>query len=425
MRDPILKSLDVYWGDRLVGQYDKFASGSEQFAYDANYLAMDLAQPISRSLPLRKCAFSEPELRPFFAGLLPEESQRSRIASYLGIAETNDFAFLEVLGGECAGALSIIPHGGMRDSTQDGFEPKSESELSELISMLPLRPLLVGERGLRLSLAGAQSKLPVIVRDGQIGLPIGNAPSTHILKPELTPWFNGIALNEHCCMTLARHLKLAVPRTQFVRIGQYLCLLVERYDRKVDSATGRVVRIHQEDFCQALGRLPTQKYQMDGGPLVREIVRLIRSGWSTAPALDVLSFIDLLMFNAIIGNADAHGKNYSMLYLDHARRLAPGYDLVSTVFWPALAKSPAMKIGGSDSVDSICYGHWKKLAQELNLGLAQLLRRLKSLCRGVMETTCESLALSEDCKPVLELVQSRAAKISREASSKERIGEGR
>ena len=420
MQDLILKSLDVCWNGRLVGRYDKFDSGSEQFTYDAEYLSSGLARPVSRSLPLRQLPFSGPELRPFFAGLLPEEAQRSRIASYLGIAETNDFAFLEALGGECAGALTIVPHGSPRCSPQDGFEAKSESELATLIEMLPLRPLLVGERGLRLSLAGAQSKFPVIVRDGQIGLPLGNAPSTHILKPELSPWFKGIALNEHCCMTLARHLKLAVPQTRFMRIGKHPCLLVERYDRKVDAATGRVVRIHQEDFCQALGRAPEQKYQVDGGPLVREIVRLIRSGWSTAPALDVLSFIDLLMFNAIIGNADAHGKNYSMLYHDDgARRLAPGYDLVSTVFWPALAKSPAMKIGGNDSVDSICYGHWKKLAAELNLGFAQLLQRLKHLCHGVMSASREQLALPEECAPVLDLVQTRARKILEGASLKE------
>ena len=147
---------------------------------------------------------------------------------------------------------------------------------------------------------------------------------------------------------------------------------------------------------------------------------MIRSGWSTAPALDVLSFIDLLMFNAIIGNADAHGKNYSMLYHDDgARRLAPGYDLVSTVFWPALAKSPAMKIGGNDSVDSICYGHWKKLAAELNLGFAQLLQRLKHLCRGVMSASREELALPKECAPVLDLVQARSRKILKEASLKE------
>lgn len=189
-------------------------------------------------------------------------------------------------------------------------------------------------------------------------------------------------------------------------------VLVERYDRAVDPETGRVRRIHQEDLCQAMGRPPGQKYQIDGGPLVREVVRLLRSGWSTSPARDVLSFVDLLMFNAIIGNADAHGKNYSMLYDGVTRRLAPGYDLVSTVWWPQLAKSPAMKIGGSDSMDSICIGHWRKMSEELNLGFAQLIRRLRTMCTEIARSSVDTLGLSEACAPVLELVRTRAAKIS-------------
>ena len=137
----------------------------------------------------------------------------------------------------------------------------------------------------------------------------------------------------------------------------------------------------------------------------------LRSGWSTSPARDILSFVDLLIYNAIIGNADAHGKNYSMLYRGASRRLAPGYDLVSTVFWPALSKCPAMKIGGTDSVDSICHGHWKKLASELNLGFAQLLLRIRNLCDQVMAATAESLSLPDECLAVLDLVQSRARKL--------------
>lgn len=412
MQDEIVKSLDVFWGMEKVGSYDKFQSGSEQFAYDAAYLAQDGHQPISHSLPLREEPYSAPQLRPFFSGLLPEEAQRTRIASYLGIGETNDFAFLEAMGGECAGALTILPRGTRPAESVAAFRAMSDDELAKAIETLPLRPMLVGEAGIRLSLAGAQSKLPVVVRDGRIGLPVGNAPSTHILKPELSEWFKGIAANEHCCMTLARHLGMSVPETELRTIGRHPCLLVRRYDREIDGETGVISRIHQEDFCQALGRLPERKYQMEGGPIVRDVIRLLRSGWSTSPARDVLDFVDLLMYNAIIGNADAHGKNYSMLYRGTERRLAPGYDLVSTVFWPALAKTPAMKIGGSDSVDAICLGHWKKLAQELNLGSAQLLRRLHWLCEAVQRASRPELSLPEECNPVLELIRSRAAKIA-------------
>lgn len=162
-----------------------------------------------------------------------------------------------------------------------------------------------------------------------------------------------------------------------------------------------------------MGRMPEQKYQTEGGPLIREIVRLLRTGWSTAPALDVRSFIDLLIFNALIGNADAHGKNYSMLYRGSSRRLAPGYDLVSTIYWPTLAKSPAMKIGGCDSVDAICYGHWKKMSEELSIGLSQLLRRIRLLCQSVQTTTIDSLALPDACAPVLSLIHDRVNRIAK------------
>lgn len=409
MADSIIKTLDVFWGETLVGSYDKFASGSEQFSYSKDYLSSQSARQISNSLKLRDKPFSGPELRPFFAGLLPEEAQRRRIASYLGISETDDFAFLEAMGGECAGALSIIPHGVKPVVPPDDFDALPKERIEAILESLPQRPMLVGEKGLRLSLAGAQSKLPVVIRDGKIGLPVGNAPSTHILKPELSEWFRGIAANEHCCMSLARRVEISVPKTELLEIGKYKCLLVERYDR--DFVSGRVVRIHQEDFCQALGRPPERKYQIDGGPLTREVVRLLRSGWSTAPALDVIAFVDLLMFNAIIGNADAHGKNYSMLYRGGSRRLAPGYDLVSTVCWPALSKSPAMKIGGCDSIDSICEGHWRKLALELNLGYAQLSRRLATLCDRILSTDIGKLGLPDECAPVLKMVHSRAKKI--------------
>lgn len=411
MSDKIVKSLSVFWGDKLVGTYDKFESGSEQFVYEKDYIHVSDSQPISHSLPLRAEPYSLHKIRPFFSGLLPEEAQRARIAAYLGIPETDDFSFLQALGGECAGALSILPQGMKPEYCQTDPIFKSEEELTKILETLPLRPMLVGEEGLRLSLAGAQSKLPVVLVDGGIALPTGNTPSTHILKPELVPWFSGIAANEHCCMALARHLGLMVPKTELFHFGKYPCLLVERYDRVKDQTTGEVKRIHQEDFCQAMGFTPDRKYQVEGGPVARDVVKLLRSGWSSAPALDILQFIDLLIFNIIIGNADAHAKNYSMLYRDGSRRLAPGYDLVSTVYWPQLAKSPAMKIGGADSIDSICLGHWKKLAAELNLGVASMQRRLKELCAKVMASNLESIGIPDECAAVLKLIQSRAERL--------------
>ncbi len=411
MESNVKRSLDVFWGVKLVGRYDLLEDGSELFSYDGGYLESPDAAPISHSLPLRADPYGKRQLRPFFAGLLPEETQRQRIAAYLGLAESDDFSMLEAIGGECAGALEIIPHGKAPHGAADTLSPCDDARLLEIVKSLPYRPMLAGETGLRLSLAGAQSKLPVVFRDGRFYLPEDGTPSTHILKPELSEWFKGIVANEHCCMTLARAIGIPAAETRIVSVGDIPCLLVMRYDRVTDSATGLTRRIHQEDFCQALGRPPEQKYQADGGPLAREVVRLIRDGWSSMPAKDVLAFVDLVVFNAIIGNADAHGKNYSMLYDGGIRRLAPGYDLVSTVFWPALASAPAMKIGGSDSINSILSGHWRKFAEETGVSLTALRSRIAHLCAATMVQSCESLNLPKECESVLSIVRSRAEKL--------------
>ncbi len=407
----IKRRLDVFWGEALVGAYDLLEDGTELFTYDAAYLGSPSSAPISYSLPLRQDPYGKRKLRPFFAGLLPEETQRQRIASFLGIPENDDFAMLEAIGGECAGALSIVPQGAQPQLNGNTAVPCTEGRLVEIIKSLPYRPMMAGEKGLRLSLAGAQSKLPVVLRDGCFYLPENGAPSTHILKPELSEWFAGIVYNEHCCMTLARALGIPAAETRIVEIGNVPCLLVTRYDRAIDGVTGKVRRIHQEDFCQALGRPPEQKYQSDGGPLMRDVVRLMRSGWSTRPAKDILFFVDLVIFNAIIGNADAHGKNYSMLYDGSSRCLAPGYDLVSTVFWPALAAAPAMKIGGSDSINSILSGHWRKFAEETGISASALKSRIKVLCSGTLGQTCETLSLPSECERILETIKPRASKL--------------
>lgn len=411
MESKVKRRLNVFWDGRIVGRYDLLEDGSELFTYDLEYLKSSDAAPISHSLPLRADPFGKHQLRPFFAGLLPEETQRQRIADYLGLGVSDDFSMLEAIGGECAGALEIIPQGASPHREESSLVPCSDAKLAEIVKSLPFRPLMAGATGLRLSLAGAQSKLPVIFKGGCFYLPEDGSPSTHILKPELSEWFKGIVLNEHCCMTLARAIGLPAANTSIVSVGDIPCLLVERYDRAVDGKTGAVRRLHQEDFCQALGRQPEQKYQSDGGPIVREIARLIREGWSSMPARDVLAFIDLVVFNAMIGNADAHGKNYSMLYDGRTRRLAPGYDLVSTVYWPALASSPAMKIGGSDSINSILSGHWRRFAEETGVSAAALRLRIARLCDAAIVQTCESLSVPEECEAVLAIIRSRAEKM--------------
>jgi serine/threonine-protein kinase HipA len=373
-----MKSLSVYLNEEQVGLLAQDDSGLLSFSYCSAWLERKDAISLSRSLPLQPGAFRGKEARPFFAGVLPEETPRKMIASILGISERNDFAMLERIGGECAGAVSLLPE---NETLHRPMEPElrelTDDELIRIVGELPHRPLLAGDAGVRLSLAGAQDKLPVVVQNGRICIPLDDTPSTHILKPE-PERFPGLAVNELFCLKLAAAVGLSVPPAEIIIAGQKPCLLVARYDRTKDE-NGHIVRVHQEDFCQALGFPPERKYQQEGGPLLRDCIQLLRD-WSTAPVLDIRNLIDGLIFNTLIGNADAHGKNYSLLYSNGQRRLAPFYDLVCTMAWPELSTQFSMKIGRCKTLKEITPSHWTKMAEESGLGTPMIRERIQSFC---------------------------------------------
>ena len=377
-----MNNLIVYLNAERGGTLEQDDSGLMQFSYNQAWLENPGDMPLSRSLPLQSEVFSGRKARPFFAGILPEERPREKIAEILGISDTNDFAMLERIGGECAGAVSLLSEGvAPTDPKNARHRELTEPELLQLIAELPNRPLMVGTNGLRLSLAGAQDKMPVIVHNNRICLPLDGTPSTHILKPE-PDRFPGLAANEIFCMTLAQAVGLNTPNTEYRLIGKKSCILVQRYDRATDE-DGSTTRLHQEDFCQALGFPPERKYQSEGGPTLSDCISLLRD-WSTAPVLDIPSFINGLIFNVLIGNADAHGKNYSLLYSGGERRLSPYYDLVSTLAWPGLSKNLAMKIGGCESVNAFTIGDWKKMAKKAGLGWPMIRERMAESCHSVL-----------------------------------------
>jgi len=378
-----MNALIVYLNFERVGRLEENDSGVLRFSYDQVWLEKPGALPLSRSLPLQSTVFTGKKARAFFAGILPEEEPRRQVAKILGISAANDFAMLAGIGGECAGAVSLLPEGDLPTDAKSGRRRKlTEPEIRRVVSELPRRPLMVGKNGLRLSLAGAQDKLPVIVLNHEIYLPLGGAPSTHILKPE-PDRFPGLAANEMFCMTLARAVGLNVPEMDFRPIGEKPCIFVQRYDRKTDEK-GVTIRIHQEDFCQALGFPPERKYQTEGGPTLSDCISLLRD-WSTAPVLDIPAFINGLIFNVLIGNADAHGKNYSLLYSGNERRLSPFYDLVSTLAWSELSRTLAMKIGGCNSINAFSIGDWKKMAIKAGLGWPMIRERMAENSRAVLD----------------------------------------
>ena len=405
------RTLDVYLQRDLVGRLIQDENGQLAFYYAEGWLNNPKAVPLSHSLPLKKEKFSRNECRGFFAGILPDESKREIIAKNLGISARNDFAMLEQIGGECAGAVTFIPAGEKLPERNYSYRPLTSGKLAEILKMLPRRPLMAGEDGIRLSLAGAQDKIAVHVHDKQISIPHGGAPSTHILKPAIEH-FEGIVFNEAFCMKLAQAIGLQTAKAEVGKVEDIDYLLVERYDRTVfKDASGAeyLERQHQEDFCQALGVIPDNKYQNEGGPSLKQCFDLLRE-LSSAPVIDLQGLLDAVIFNFLIGNHDAHGKNFSLLY-GNETRLAPLYDVLSTTYYPDLAKKMAMKIGGEYESEKVQPKNFEQLADEAGLAKPSVKRRVQEVAETVLSKAPELITEHPTTKTVAALIESRCTKV--------------
>ncbi|MEM1178684.1 MAG: HipA domain-containing protein [Acidobacteriota bacterium] len=242
--------------------------------------------------------------------------------------------------------------------------------LAAYLKALPRRPLLVGGE-LRLSLAGAQDKLALVYRDGAFFLPRGQSATTHILKTEIEGFDNTVA-NEFFCLRLASRLGLDVPAVDMRRVEDVQFLMVERYDRVARGQS--IQRLHQEDFCQALGVVPERKYQAEGGPSIVDCFQVLAA--CRYPARARLEFMRRVILNFLIGNADAHGKNFALLY-PAARskpRLAPLYDVLCTRAYLDHTDRMAMKIGGKRRFDTVLERHWRRLADDVEFAWPGVLR---------------------------------------------------
>ena len=402
------RALDVYLQQDLVGQLIQEEHGQLAFRYAESWLNNPEAVPLSHSLLLKKEKFGRHECRGFFAGVLPDESKREVIARNLGISARNDFAMLEQIGGECAGAVTFLPAGQKRPGRDFHYRELTDAKLAEILRKLPRRPLLAGEDGIRLSLAGAQDKIAVRFYNERISIPLGGAPSTHILKPALEH-FAGIVFNEAFCMKLAAAIGLATAPVAVARVQNIDYLLVERYDRRVarDPVTGAetLERKHQEDFCQALGIVPENKYQSEGGPSLRQCFALVRDV-SAAPVIDLQRLLDAVIFNFLIGNHDAHGKNFSLLYRG-GTRLAPLYDVLCTAYYPELAKTMAMKIGDEYASDRVQAKQFEQMADEAGLAKPMVKRRVQEMAEAIGSQAAGIAADHATAKAVATLIQNR------------------
>lgn len=408
-------SLNVFLNDKHIGILEKDGSGGVNFQYsnDANRI-------LSLSLPIQKEPFENKQCRGFFNGLLPEsEHTRIAIGKKYGINPKNDFSILQAIGYDCAGAVSFfdsydeqIPSKYLQETYEFDYTPLSENALEKFINELPQKPLATGIENMRLSLAGAQDKTSVIVVDGQIGIPKNNVPTSHILKPAING-FNETIENEFICIKSAEKLGIKVPAIKIGYANKTKYFLIQRYDREIIN--NKIKRIHQEDFCQASNIPSAYKYQAEGGVDFIRCFKILRA--TSQPAVAINQFIQLMIFNYLIGNNDAHGKNFSILHYDNGEiKFAPAYDILCSQVYPELSNKMAMKIGGHYKHDEILLRHFEKLANENDISFTQLKKVIKNQCETLPDIVNNVINNFENKigKDILLVVQKNCTKLLKE-----------
>ncbi|MDR2613661.1 MAG: type II toxin-antitoxin system HipA family toxin [Deltaproteobacteria bacterium] len=371
----IKENLSVYWDDEPVGRLHRPAdSDGLFFKYDKRWLSGG-KPAISRSMPLAGKTFSSKTTGRFFGNLMPEGQAMSDFAGMKKITEDNLFRFLLEYGVECAGALMIVDSDLPRPTQSSRYRDVTDIIINELSLPPEQQGNLIIITDSRLSLAGAQNKLPVLVRDGRYLVPEhGSAAATSAVIKTASLRYKNLQYNEAFCMDLAGKIGLPVAGSGIARLGGHDVFITGRYDRR--TIGGEVTRYHQEDFCQAMGLPRSSKYQVDGGPGIKACMDILKDPACGIPETSRIDFAKTVIFNYIIGNCDAHAKNFSLLYDYHPRlnpagsgvTLAPFYDLVSTRVYPYLSKDMAMSIGGTYRHGGISVGSWERLASDLSLG---------------------------------------------------------
>lgn len=393
-------SVPIWFDSLAVGKIDVAPDGSLSLRYAEQWLQTAGAFPLSVTMPLRADPYPTDVISPWLANLLPEEEQLQVLTRCLGLDQADVLAVLAEIGGDTAGALSF---GATSDRDLWTYVPLTtfydtsdpQLALERHFDDLGRRPFLVGEEGVRQSLAGGQKKsaLAVLGPDGApvlrlpqegdvLAIPLSGAPSTLIVKPD-NPNLPGISENEVWCLRMAQAVGINAAQAMILQSSKRTAIGVLRYDRRV-GRSGQLVRLHQEDFAQANGLPPGRKYERGTLPGLT-LKSLLETGRHVS-ASDALALLDQVMFNILVANTDAHAKNYSLILpVGAAPRLAPLYDVSTVLSWPHVAKSYAQYIDGKRRrPDMIAGRHWEAIAREIGYRPTDVKNRVQQLVDAIV-----------------------------------------
>ncbi|MEX2495177.1 MAG: type II toxin-antitoxin system HipA family toxin [Woeseia sp.] len=397
----------MYLNGKLVGRLQRETSGAIDFQYDASWLNWEYAFPASISLPLREDRYIGDPVIAVFDNLLPDsEDVRRRVAARSDADGIDPYSLLAAIGRDCVGALQFLPDG--VDPGKPGeinSQPISDEDIADRLSNLATAPLGIGDdKEFRISIAGVQDKTAFLRLGGAWHVPHGTTATTHIVKPQIGQRGNydltRSVENEHMCLEILRALDLPVARTEIADFGETRALIIERFDRRW-TQDGRLLRVPQEDCCQALSVPPTRKYQKDGGPGMIDIFELLKA--SDDPAYDQLVFLKAQITYWLLGAIDGHAKNFSMfVHPGGGFELTPLYDVMSAqhLFDAKQIQRKDMKLAMSVGkkrhyrIHEIQPRHFQQIAERAGLpdGMADMaLDHIAETLPEAMETVCASL----------------------------------
>ncbi len=389
--------LAVLLNDRVAGTLTRLPGGRLRFDYDELYRTSRSVTTLSLSMPTQVRSHSDHVVKPWLWNLLPDnEAVLGRWARQFHASASSPFSLLATpIGQDCAGAVRFVSPEDVEQAIGRAGDVHwlTENQVAERLRELRadstawLGTSFTGQ----FSLAGAQAKTALLYRDGRWGVPSGATATTHILKPAVAG-LDDHDLNEHLCLDAARRVGLIAVHTRIARFADQTAIVVDRYDRR--EVGNQVLRIHQEDLCQALSVLPTQKYQADGGPGPADIVRLFRHVMPPRLADDAVNrFLDALAWNWLIAGTDAHAKNYSLLLAAGQVRLAPLYDVASALPYDMHEKKLrfAMRLGGDYYVFPY-HNPWPRAAKEMGVNGAAVIERVHDLAKHVPDAFADAAA---------------------------------